>query len=413
MPQQKQPGLVVSRLVERIESIADTMLDTYRQHIDDYDRLTSPEFDRDVRSMSVKNLTSLLAHLEHGRLLDDDELAEIRASAARRVHQGVPLNALLHAYRLWGEVAWEEIVAETESDDSAARDAAMRMAGRLIQQLNLVSTELTRGYLTEMEGVRSDRDALRRELVEVLIGSPEGRDRAVRLADALSVTLAPRFVAIVAALGPGAAEPSRLARAATNRRALAIAQHVVESRVPHTLVTLRHEHLIVLVPGSVPRDGESEAVAQLLAGELGPLGFVVGVGGFHHAPEDVRASYREAVDALDIAATTGELGRPVEFERILVDAILRGSPLSERLVAAVLGPLRHHDERGGELEATLTAYIDSGFSVARSARQLNAHANTVVYRLQKIHEVCGRDPRDPDDLAAFILAVRAARSAST
>lgn len=401
--------LIVSRLVERIESIADTMVDTYHQHIADYNRLASPEFDRDVRSMSVKNLTSLLAHLEHGRLLDDDELAEIRASAARRVHQGVPLDALLHAYRLWGELTWGEIVADAAGGDSAARDAAMRMAGRLIQQLNLVSTELTRGYLAELEGVRSDQDALRRELVETLIATPESRERAARLAEALSIALVPSYVAIVAGLTSDSA--SRLERAATNRRALAIAHRVAESRAPDAIVTVRHEHLVVLVPGSTQRSGDAAPIGQALAAELAELGYAVGVGGVHIDPDSTRASYREASEALEIA-TAGSPGATVEFERILVDAILRSSPLSERLVAAVLGPLRRHDEeRHGELEDTLIAYVDGGFSVARAGRRLNAHANTVVYRLQKIHEVSGRDPREPADLAAFILAIRANRAA--
>jgi DNA-binding PucR family transcriptional regulator len=401
---------VVARLVERIDAIADTMVATYRQHISDYGRLTSPEFDRDVRSMSVKNLESLLAHLEHGRLLDDDELADIRASAARRVHQGVPLDALLHAYRLWGELAWEEIVAATASEDLAARDTAMRMAGRLIQQLNLVSTELTRGYLTESEGVRSDEDALRRELVEVLVAAPEDRDRAVRLADALALPLAPSYVAIVAGLAADAAA-GRLDRAAANRRAAARARQVIGSRsaAAEVLVTVRHEYVVVLVPDASPRD--ATAIAGDLAAELGPLGYAVGVGGIHDDLEGTRTAYREAAEALDVAIASGATGEPTEFERVLVDAILRQSPLTARLVTAVFEPLRRHDvERAGELADTLTAFIDSGFSVARAARRLNAHANTVTYRLQRIHELTGHDPRRADDLATLVLAVRASRA---
>ena len=54
----------------------------------------------------------------------------------------------------------------------------------------------------------------------------------------------------------------------------------------------------------------------------------------------------------------------------------------------------------------------------RSAEVLHVHPNTVMYRLRRVHEICGRDPHDPDDLLILFLAMKLAeltpeRSATT
>ncbi len=403
--------VIVGRLVARMAEIGDAMIDAYQEHIPDYAAMASPGFDDDVRTISLKNLAGLLDHLEHGHLLDDDELDEIRASGARRLHQGVSLDAVLHAYRLWGELAWEAIVGATDRDDTAERDAALRMAGRVIQHLNLVSTEVTRGYLTELAGVRSDRDELMRQLVEQLVTAPSNREQSEKLADALAKPLARSYVALAAAIVAEVGNPSRLARAAANRRAVAAAERVATRHDPDALVALRHEHVVVLLP--LRKDDERDRTRRLgaeLAGTLASDGYVLGSGGCHGGIQGTRASYREAIECLDSAIGPDAVGRAVEFERVLVNSILRGSPLTERLVRSVVEPLREYDrKKGADLERTLVAYIASGFSASATARAVCVHPNTIVYRLGKIREVCGHDPRDPDDLTAIALAVRAAQ----
>ena len=44
---------------------------------------------------------------------------------------------------------------------------------------------------------------------------------------------------------------------------------------------------------------------------------------------------------------------------------------------------------------TLVTFLDQGLSVEAAARALFVHANTVRYRLRRIHEVTGYSPTDP------------------
>ena len=60
---------------------------------------------------------------------------------------------------------------------------------------------------------------------------------------------------------------------------------------------------------------------------------------------------------------------------------------------------------GGGLLETLVTFLDQGLSVEAAARALFVHANTVRYRLRRIHEVTGYRPTDPRDAYALRLAV--------
>jgi purine catabolism regulator len=60
--------------------------------------------------------------------------------------------------------------------------------------------------------------------------------------------------------------------------------------------------------------------------------------------------------------------------------------------------LRHvegHEERhGGDLLATLQAWLSAGCSTAAAADALVVHRNTVTYRLSRIEQLTGRSLRD-------------------
>jgi DNA-binding PucR family transcriptional regulator len=72
-------------------------------------------------------------------------------------------------------------------------------------------------------------------------------------------------------------------------------------------------------------------------------------------------------------------------------------------------PLVRYDLlHGTSLVQTVSAYIESGFNLTRSSEVLHVHPNTVMYRLRRVAELCGRDPHDPDDLLILFLALKLA-----
>ena len=50
-------------------------------------------------------------------------------------------------------------------------------------------------------------------------------------------------------------------------------------------------------------------------------------------------------------------------------------------------------ERLAALAETLSTYAECDLNVARTAERLEVHANTIHYRLRRVQELTGRDPR--------------------
>ena len=75
-----------------------------------------------------------------------------------------------------------------------------------------------------------------------------------------------------------------------------------------------------------------------------------------------------------------------------------------------LGPLQRQEAQGrasAPLVATVEALAGASWSPRAAARRLNVHVNTLLYRLQRVRELTGRDLDDPDVRLALTLALRA------
>jgi sugar diacid utilization regulator len=59
---------------------------------------------------------------------------------------------------------------------------------------------------------------------------------------------------------------------------------------------------------------------------------------------------------------------------------------------------------GGVVTSTLRTYLETG-SVPETARRELVHANTVGYRLGRVRELTGLDPRVPRESALLVLGL--------
>ena len=118
-------------------------------------------------------------------------------------------------------------------------------------------------------------------------------------------------------------------------------------------------------------------------------------------------SARAAMSGLRAAPGWPAAPRPVHADDLLPERALSGDGHARRALARdVYGPLV---ESGGGLLETLTCFLDEGLSIEASARALFVHANTVRYRLKRIHEVTGYSPTDPRDSYTLRLALTLGR----
>lgn len=402
---------IAARIAQRRDEIADEIARRIRAEIPDYRLVDESLVFSDVRSITLQHIDLICAALAEGRAPTEQDFAATRAGGARRVHQGISLESFQRAARLWGHVLWEAVLEESDPDAPVEREAALRMAGRVMEHVDLLSTHVADGYLDELQSVWSDREVVRRDLLDGLVSGQGDSERIRRLARSLKLRLGERYVAVVLR-GPdqlAEEQPDQaLAARAALRRIVEASRRHLRANGQSLLVGMRHGEVVALCPVEQPGDAdEVRRRADELAAAVGDCDVCVGVGGCHTAIADVAASYGEARDAVEIAIGIGIRGRALHFDEVLIDHMVRSTPHADRILDSTLRPLLHYDAaKHADLVATLRAYMDAGFNLTRSAETLQVHPNTVVYRLRRIRELSGRDPQDPNDLLLLYLGLK-------
>jgi len=144
------------------------------------------------------------------------------------------------------------------------------------------------------------------------------------------------------------------------------------------------------------------AIYDILRSEL-KFPTTIGVGNYHPGLDGLRQSYHEATSAIELGAQTWDNDRIYHIDDFgVVAPLLTGVDETNIYFSREL--LERLGENG-EIIQTLEAFFDLDMSLTRTAERLNIHRNTLVYRLDRITEVLGLDPRVFDDAVQIKLAI--------
>ena len=188
--------------------------------------------------------------------------------------------------------------------------------------------------------------------------------------------------------------------------ALEAIRHASVIRGADMLGAVQGDRMIIVLGSSAFTSADLAAeVVRTFAGDFGPGPIVVGPPVEHLM--DAASSTREALSGFRAAVGWPEAPRPVTAEDLLPERALAGDGHARRELARDLyDPLL---ASGGGLLETLVTFFDQGSSIEAASRALFVHANTVRYRLRRIHEVSGYSPTDPRDAYALRLALTLGR----
>ena len=187
---------------------------------------------------------------------------------------------------------------------------------------------------------------------------------------------------------------------------LAWAVEDVLSRGDHGFLTAPRDDLLYIL---VPADGGGQL--ERLRGEVvARLGHEVAAGaGSPVAPADTSRSLREARYALQVCRVEGR--QTADFRSLGTYRLLLTLQEPDALRAfadSVLGPLDGYDDaHGGDLVASLRAFLDHNARWESAAAELFVHRHTLRYRMRKVEELTGRDLDHPHERMEFWLAIRA------
>jgi hypothetical protein len=374
----------VADLVARIgrSQAAREMHAEMRKQIASYERLSREVAEAEVLEACGRNLRLWFQWLGSGGSPPPEGVDELRASVRARAEEGVPLEDLLHAYRIGGRLGWQIL---RRNATPAEQDVLLDAAELLMLFLDTLSELVVETYLGEHEPLVSEEERHTRALVERIVDGGPLTSAEMAHAARLAVPVREGYVPFAVAI-PGASP----------RRHAALAARL---RAGGRLAVTEGDRVFGLAEQPLdPADVEEGPGVPIAMTDVTPRA----------ALADARAELRLLVDHARRAGLTGV----VTPESHALELLLARSPrVGETLRARVLGPLTRGGD-GADLVRTLRTLVRGGFDRARTSRTLHVHRNTLGYRIGRIEQLTGLDLASPRDVARVYLALGVETNAS-
>ena len=370
-------ALDVPVLTERLYQLILASQDAYRR--------LDPELLADVRRSCQDNICEILGSLAQQRPPSTDAPFE---TARRRADMGVPLGAVLHAYRLGYRVIWEALLAHARLQGDISTDELAEMGGALWDSIDAFSVVVHAAYRDALVDRARQSEQQRVSLFDALL---EGRvEEWAVVGDGARVLDLPAAGLFVAVSGDG----NGLARAEQALRRDGL-RSVWRARADEYVgvVALDREHPLpavrrLLCSVATARVGISPPYAR-----LADTGWAVGLA----------AVARACSPPGTVAVNTLE-------DRPIATLVSAGRAVAEQVARSVIGPVLALDpaDRALLLE-TLEVWFDAGGSAAEAGQRMFCHRNTVRNRLQRMEELTGRSLSDPTATSELRVALEVVR----
>ncbi|MGW5054841.1 PucR family transcriptional regulator [Actinokineospora sp. NPDC004072] len=364
----------------RLQALADELAALLRDKEEFYRRVdeAAPAELRKVCEVNLRN--AFAAFLE----CRDVDLGCARKTARAQARLGIPLPAVLRAFRIAGTFSYEAIVERAIPPGTITPEQLLPVSNTVWRIIDAYSEAIAAAY-AEVAAESAGHDEKAR--AALLDGLLEGRfTRPAELDDAargLGLPVNGPFVVVYAdEPGPAAAlDPGRW-RAAWRRGAEAEVGVVVVARA----VDLR-------------------GLRQSLDRAPGAVGISPPVAGLGLLP----AALRRARIARGCLAP-GERGVVAFGDRPLTTLVAGAPQLARELARDVLADLLALPAAERDvLLKTLRVWFAEHGSAKDAAERLFVHPNTVRYRIRRVQELTRRDLADPRGSAELYLAIEAHR----
>lgn len=371
------PGLnaaVAERVLVAIEPMTAALAEAYRE-VPEYAAMDRAILQGEVVPTSRRIVEGFFGPIAAGRDPDATRIPEVAEMGRRRLELGVPLEPILHVYRICGRVVWQAIVDATEpGEEGVLADLGARWMGYIDTAASLAAAS----YLAASHEMLRAVDARRRALLDALLSASDPAEVAA-VSIRFSAVLAPAYVPV---LIEGEHAAPRI--------------DVVLAAAPQgTIGDHRSGRILLLVPASaVDVNVLSRAAGRAVVAWADPA-----------APGPaLLAEVSHAETLLAAALASGVSSGAFGPESLLLEQLVAGNPrvtlaLRRRVADALAG--RDHD---GLITSTLRTYLGCG-SVSKTAEAEVVHPNTVLYRLNRVKALTGLDPRLPLDATLLVLAV--------
>jgi len=347
-------------------------------------------FGSEVLAACREGVGTMLSLWAESRPPSHAELQQLSRMGGRLASTGVPLDAILRAYRVAALVIWQHVIELVRIHPEIEPQSVLTAVGPLFDYLDAISVAVSTSYLETRERVRREQDRQYDQFFSDVLGGTADLDAVAKAAEGGTILEFPYRLVVV-----GADDVSAEATIAT-------AWMVVGAHV-----ALYQSSVVALVPEPV-RIGTLQRLLQVaVGGDRAPWQMAYG------PTAATLAGVPSAVRACKDALTVGQILMPDQqlFDSTKLHPYLAWihdlSGLRE-FVEAALGPLLERERsRTLPLRETLeTVLSHEGLSAA--ARSLGVHRHTLLYRVERIQDLVGTWD-DPEDRLRLELALRGSR----
>ncbi|MER6223081.1 helix-turn-helix domain-containing protein [Streptomyces sp900105755] len=358
-----------------------------------------------LRASITENAGTLLHVFENDIPLEKVEGPAAALEYARRLAQrGIPLSALIRAYRIghWRFLQW---CLDELNRQNAAEDLAVATNRRMLQTsfgyIDRVTEHVIAVYQHERDHWLLSQSAARAARVRDVLAA--GDVELDRVEPALGYRLRQHHLGLVAWLPTPTDGGEGLSRL-----------HRVVDEIAHRLgcparpLFVPRDAIVswAWLPLGPDTDVSWERVSAVL--EHGDPSVHLCAGCVGSDVEGFRATHRQALRAQELAAVADPVPRFTQFATVAPIALMASNVDDIRSwVWGVLGPLAVDDENSARLRETAQIFLDNGCSYTATASAQILHKNTVQYRIRKAEEIMGHPiQKEHTDLEIALRAVQ-------
>ena len=363
-----------------------------------YQRLSPAEL-ADVSELLYSNFRMLALAMSGGHVARE-QLDYVGEHVRARVRMGIPLEAVIEAYRTGMNVFWEECTAEVAAL-GLSRDAAVSLARKMSEAMDTLTTHAAAAYVREESSLRASSERAARDLLDALLRGDVDAARVEPHGAAPGLDPREALVVVVGRVSTEDVSPTT----ALETAAAALAECLATRGAPPLLV-VRQRAIVAVVPADDPdlQIARLTTARRLLRDGSGIslfCGFSTPCAGF----AQVGAAYEQA----SLAVSRSSEERPVVSLATLpaVQHLLLGAAETTRAQLLERGQVIADLSVGAgtSLKQTIYAFARTDMNATKAAAHLRVHENTLRYRLRRIHEQTGHDPRKFDGLVELICLI--------
>ena len=370
-----------SVLSERMDDLAERVTTAIHEDIHYYN--TSDEVPRERTAEVVRaNFTDLIAALTEGA---DFQTHAARRTGSSRAALGVPLPALMHAYRIGFQMLWREFRVIAESDTSLSRRAVLAATERIWSGYDRFANDVAEAHRTatneQVLDDASERAALTEHLLEGRITSKSNLWETAAL---LRMPTRGPYLAVAAAADVVGKQPLH----GVENKLRGIDLRSVWRLLPEQQIGL------IYTPTPATTAAALDLLRRLASGRVGVS-----------APFTELSHIGRALKYARISLGGPGAGVTQFDDSVLGIAAVATPEVSTGLAQSVLHRLYDLTPEDSEpLIETFRAWLQADGNVGETADTLFVHRNTVRHRLRRIETLTGRSTSSPRELAELCLA---------